>query len=95
MEFKKKVVKDSLERIGKIKMEIRAEIIPARQPFFYRNKGIFSLKRTRKGLKVGFFAKGTHNVVNIEDCPVLLIPINKIKEAIRKSIENKNVSCYN
>ncbi|MEK6545832.1 MAG: 23S rRNA (uracil(1939)-C(5))-methyltransferase RlmD, partial [Nitrospinota bacterium] len=53
------------------------------------------LKRTRKGLKVGFFAKGTHNVVNIEDCPVLLIPINKIKEAIRKSIENKNVSVYN
>lgn len=95
MEFKKKVVKDSLERIGKIKMEIRAEIIPARQPFFYRNKGIFSLKRTRKGLKVGFFAKGTHNVVDIEDCPVLLIPINKIKEAIRKSIENKNVSVYN
>src|SRR3990167_8260245 len=95
MEFKKKVVKDSLERIGKIKMEIRAEIIPARQPFFYRNKGIFSLKRTRKGLKVGFFAKGTHNVVDIKDCPVLLEPINKIKEAIRRSIENKNVSVYN
>src|SRR3989338_1860606 len=95
MEFKKKVVKDSLERIGKIKMEIRAEIIPARQPFFYRNKGIFSLKRTRKGLKVGFFAKGTHDVVDIKDCPVLLEPINKKKEAIRKSIENKNVSVYN
>src|SRR3990167_8331372 len=95
MEFKKKVVKDSLERIGKIKMEIRAEIIPARQPFFYRNKGIFSLKRTRKGLKVGFFAKGTHDVVEIKNCPVLLEPINKIKEAIRRSIENKNVSVYN
>jgi len=102
-EFKKKVVKDSLERIGKIKLEFDRfasltslpEIIPARQPFFYRNKGIFSLKRTRKGLKVGFFAKGTHNVVDIKDCPVLLEPINKIKEAIRRSIENKNVSVYN
>ncbi|HBA26102.1 MAG TPA: 23S rRNA (uracil(1939)-C(5))-methyltransferase RlmD [Nitrospinae bacterium] len=95
MEFKKKAVKDSLERIGKIKLEFKPEIIPARQPFFYRNKGIFSLKRTRKGLKVGFFAKGTHNVVDIKDCPVLLEPINKIKEAIRRSIENKNVSVYN
>src|SRR3972149_386066 len=95
MEFKKKAVKDSLERIGKIKLEFKPEIIPARQPFFYRNKGIFSLKRTRKGLKVGFFAKGTHNVVDIKNCPVLLEPINKIKEAIRRSIENKNVSVYN
>ncbi len=95
MEFKRKVVKDSLERIGKIKLEFEPETIPARQPFFYRNKGIFSLKRTRKGLKVGFFAKGTHNVVDIKDCPILLEPINKIKEAIRMSIENKNVSVYN
>ncbi len=95
MEFKKKVVKDSFERIGKIKLPFEPETIPARQPFFYRNKGIFSLKRTRKGLKVGFFAKGTHTVVDIKDCPVLLEPINKIKEAIRRSIENKNVSVYN
>src|SRR3989338_3208612 len=107
MEFKKKVVKDSFERIGKIKLEFDRfpftplrvttghETIPARQPFFYRNKGIFSLKRTRKGLKVGFFAKGTHNVVDIKDCPILLEPINKVKEAIRRSIENKNVSVYN
>ncbi|OGW02259.1 MAG: 23S rRNA (uracil-5-)-methyltransferase RumA [Nitrospinae bacterium RIFCSPLOWO2_02_39_17] len=95
MEFKKKAVKDSLERIGKIKLEFESEIIPARQPFFYRNKGIFHFKRTRKGLKVGFFAKGTHNVVDIKNCPVLLEPINKIKEAIRRSIENKNVSVYN
>src|SRR3989338_3610698 len=103
MEFKKKVVKDSLERIGKIKLEFDRftslttgpEIIPARQPFFYRNKGIFHFKRTRKGLKVGFFAKGTHNVVDIKDCPILLEPINKVKEAIRRSIENKNVSVYN
>ena len=95
MEFKKKAVKDSLERIGKIKLEFESEIIPARQPFFYRNKGIFHFKRTRKGLKVGFFAKGTHNVVDIKNCPVLLEPINKIKEAIRRSMENKNVSVYN
>ncbi|MBI5748853.1 MAG: 23S rRNA (uracil(1939)-C(5))-methyltransferase RlmD [Nitrospinae bacterium] len=103
MVFKKKVVKDSLERIGKIKLEFDGftslttghEIIPARQPFFYRNKGIFHFKRTRKGLKAGFFAKGTHNVVDIKDCPVLLEPINKVKETIRRSIENKNVSIYN
>jgi 23S rRNA (uracil1939-C5)-methyltransferase len=95
MNFKRRVVKDSLERIGKIKIAFEPEIIPARQPFFYRNKGIFHFKRTREGLRVGFFAKGTHSVVDIKNCPVLLKPINDIKEAIRKGIEKNNISVYN
>ncbi|MBI4379236.1 MAG: 23S rRNA (uracil(1939)-C(5))-methyltransferase RlmD [Nitrospinae bacterium] len=95
MGFKKTVVKDNLERIGKIKLDFEPEIIPAREPFFYRNKGIFSFKRTRKGLKVGFFAKGTHSVVDIRECPILLKPINEVKEAIRLIIEKNNIAIYN
>jgi 23S rRNA (uracil1939-C5)-methyltransferase len=95
IEFKKTVVKDNLERIGKIKLNFEPEIIPAREPFFYRNKGIFSFKRTRKGLKVGFFAQETHRVVDIRECPILLKPINEVKEAIRLIIENNNIAIYN
>ena len=94
-EFKIGVVKDSLERIGKLKIIKEPLLIPAASPTHYRNKGIFPISHKGGRIKIGFYARGSHDIVDFRDCPVMIEPINQIKEAVRLIIEKHNPSIYN
>jgi 23S rRNA (uracil1939-C5)-methyltransferase len=43
---------------------------------------------------IGFYARGSHNLVDIQICPVMFDPINQIKEDIRQVIEKHHLSIY-
>lgn len=67
IEWKQKILKDTLERIGRLK-DIAFDAPQASSgPYHYRTRARFQVK----GKSWGFFGHGSHAVVDIDSCPVL------------------------
>lgn len=70
LEAKRSVIADCLRRIGRV-AEPRVEpVIPSPSPWRYRNKVQvpFGLRGGR--ITAGFYAPGSHDIVDFDDCPV-------------------------
>ncbi len=109
LQFKQQQVVDALERIGKIDASNTADILPADQTEFYRNKleYAFSNKRwlsheeiasgkniDRNG--VGFHVPGRFDrVVNLDKCYLQAEPSNKLRDVVKAFAKDKNLSYYN
>ena len=74
--LKQQVVEEQLSRIPGIDLSLLKNIIPADNPFFYRNNIQFSI--TEEGL-LGFQASGTNQIIPIDVC---YLPEEQIKEAL-------------
>ena len=81
LEWKKSRVENAIRRIGKIDKNVEP-IVENKNPFRYRN--IVQLK-VQDG-KIGYFKKGTHEVLDIDDCK---IAPEEIKDVI-KILKNWN-----
>lgn len=88
MEYKQKMVKDLLERIGKLgNIEVQPTF-PASYHFGYRNKAQFPLAEESTGQIIsGFYQKGSHIVVPHDDCQIQHPLINRI---MKKTLEILN-----
>jgi len=78
--FKKEIVEENLQKIGKIKKPNIEKVIPSPSPWFYRNRAQLKVKNG----KVGFFEKGTHKIVDIEKCFLLKKEIHDIMPKLKK-----------
>jgi 23S rRNA (uracil1939-C5)-methyltransferase len=82
--FKRDILEENLQKIGKIKRPNIEEVIPSSSPWYYRNRAQLKVKNG----KVGFFAKGSHNVVDIDKCYLLKEDIHdvmpKLKELLKE-----------
>ena len=81
LEWKKSRVENAIRRIGKIDKKVE-QIVENKNPFRYRN--IVQLK-VQDG-KIGYFKKGTHEVLDIDDCK---IAPEEIKDVV-KILKNWN-----
>ena len=84
VEAKRLIVEENLQKIGKIKKPNIDEVVPSPSPWNYRNRAQIKVKAGR----VGFFAKNSHFVVDVERCPLLKEDIEdifpKLKELLRE-----------
>ncbi len=65
LELKTKRVKDAFERIGKLKTFSVATCVASPKPLYYRNKIQLPVDRN---LKMGLYAKRSHDIVPIKTC---------------------------
>lgn len=65
---KTKIVRDNITRLAKLDAGLVRDILGAIHPFAYRNKVQFPVGKGEKGLIIGFYAPGTHNIVPAEQC---------------------------
>lgn len=79
LNLKRKRVVDAFERIGKLKNFSVAPVEPSPKPLYYRNKVQLPVD---KNLKVGLYAKRSHDIVPIEICYIQSDAGNKILEDI-------------
>lgn len=100
LKMKSEHVADCLKRIGKI--DIKPLPIVQTKLLRYRNNAKYPLEKTKDGLKIGFYGRRSHRVINCRDC--LLQPecfetiinifekwINKYKISIYDERENKGL----
>lgn len=68
---KKKLLEDTLTRIGRLKDLPEIEVRTA-EPWGYRNRAQFQPGEDRKGRFWGFFAPGSRKALRLAECPVLV-----------------------
>lgn len=79
------IIRDCLQRIGKISYDGEIDVIASPHEFGYRSRARWHLDRTKK--TVGYFRRDSHEVVNIGSCPILTPGLQSTLEYIRESMD--------
>jgi 23S rRNA (uracil1939-C5)-methyltransferase len=70
-DWKQRLVEESLRRLAGFTGPVEP-LARAPQPLGYRNRAILPLERDRQGrLRAGYYRRGSHQIVNLNHCPVL------------------------
>ena len=86
LKFKQKQIQDLLKKAHLDEIEV-AETIGMKDPFHYRNKAQVPVRGTKGDLKTGFFKRGSHNFLPLEN---FLIQDERIDEILKEVIKVLN-----
>jgi 23S rRNA (uracil1939-C5)-methyltransferase len=79
-ELKKEILKDILVRLGKLKEIPSITALPSPAPYDYRTR----VQLKVKGAKLGYYQEKSHQLVDIERCPIAHPLVNEIIPLLRK-----------
>lgn len=68
LRHKETQIKNCFKKIANIDVEVSGAVKSSE--FNYRNKLQLPVQETEKGTAIGFYAEGSHRVIEIEDCPI-------------------------
>jgi len=88
LEAKRQRVVDAMQRIGKIKCEI-APCLPSPSPLAYRNKIQLPAKIEGGKLSFGLYARGSHDLVEVDACPIHCALGEEISKSLRNLLKNE------
>ena len=72
LKYKVEAVRETLKRLGGIETPAKVTVVPGR-PWGYRLRAQLHLQDTdERGLEAGYFARGSHDLVPVASCPVLV-----------------------
>lgn len=92
---KHNLVVQALERIGGFTSPPVAPILTPNSSLAYRNKTTYPLKRSATGqVQAGYYQKGTHQLINLNQCPVQDSRLNPLLAEIKQDIEKMGWSIY-
>ena len=94
LELKRKLVEDSLKRIGRINDAVVHPVIGMDDPWGYRNKAVYQVNRVDGKVELGFFAESTHTHVPTTDCLLLDGQIRDIAPLIEGMLNKYRVTPY-
>ena len=81
LEIKAAQVEQTLRRVGRLKDVPMRPMVPAPEPFAYRNR----IRVHTSGRAAGFFAQDGHTLVDIEQCAIAAPSVNKALRELRSS----------
>jgi len=91
LELKKNIVKNNLERIGKINDVIVKDTIGMDYPYRYRNKGEF---KVGKNYEIGYFKRGTHEIYPVEKSIIQKETVDIVIKLIKEYMKKYKVDGY-
>ena len=95
LEFKKRIVEDSLLRIGDLNDIAVDGTLGMKDPFYYRNKMSLPVGKDKEGrVASGFFRSRSHEFVPIKNCCVGDESFNKVMDVVTAFMNTYNISPY-
>ncbi|CAN1210276.1 23S rRNA (uracil(1939)-C(5))-methyltransferase RlmD [Tumidithrix helvetica PCC 7403] len=99
LQIKQNQVAQALQRIGKFEPEAIATwmdpIIGAPSDLHYRNKVTYPLDKTQEGkVRAGYYQKGSHKLVNLNQCPVQDRRLDLFLENVKLDIQKQGWLIY-
>jgi len=85
LEAKVGIIKDCLSRIGKINYQDEIAIIGSPKPYEYRARAQWRVDV--RGKKIGYFKGGSHDVLDVKSCPILVPEMQSLLTELRETIE--------
>ncbi len=82
---KVEIIKDSLHRIGKIDPASDIPIVPSPKPLGYRTRAQWHLDTRNR--RIGYFKRGTHQVIDIDHCPILDPVLDETLAELRSDLD--------
>lgn len=92
---KQQRVSDAIERIGGLQGVTVHSTIGMNEPWRYRNKVQYPVGMSGRVVTLGFYRKGTHQIVPMSDCLLQPVITNKISRRIKELAEKYRVPIYN
>lgn len=97
LEYKHDKVINCLERIGKFDLsniDVKP-IIGMENPYYYRNKVQLPVGKDKEGqIVMGFYARRTHSIINMEECYIQSEVNSQIFEIVREFLKKYKISIY-
>lgn len=94
LELKTNEVKQVINRIGKLENVVVYDTIGMDNPYRYRNKAQFPIKKDENGINIGFYKKKSHEVIDTQKCIIQDDINDKIIKILRKYLQENNISIY-
>ena len=95
LKAKEQRVKDAIERIAKLDIPVKP-IVSTGEVSRYRNKAMIPAGVDKDGnLKLGFYSRHSHRIVESEDCKLQPLCFLKATEILRSFLISYNISIYN
>ncbi|HIK24555.1 MAG TPA: 23S rRNA (uracil(1939)-C(5))-methyltransferase RlmD, partial [Thermosynechococcus sp. M46_R2017_013] len=84
---KEQLVKEAIARIGHLQPQTFLPILAAPSPFGYRNKVTYPLGRRHGRVVAGYYQKGSHRLVNLNQCPVQDPRLNPLLAGLKQALQ--------
>lgn len=94
LEIKRKLIEESLVRIGRVNNTVVKPVVGMTDPWGYRNKAQFQVNEVGGRIKLGFFEEGSHELVPTTDCLLLDRQVRDIASMIEGMLNKYRVSPY-
>ncbi len=85
LEAKAGIVRDCLQRIGKIEFDADIPVIASPNQFEYRSRARWHLDRSKR--KFGYYRRDSNDVVDVEQCPILTPGMQSTLDYLRLSVD--------
>lgn len=92
--MKRQRVIDAIERIAGLRGVMVHPVLGMAKPWRYRNKIQYPLGIENVSVVMGFYRKGTHRIVPLEDCLLQPTVTNQIARFVKELVEKYHVSVY-
>lgn len=79
------IVKDCLARIGKINYEGEIGVVGSPRDYGYRARAAWHLDTKKR--KLGYFKRNSHEIIDVEECPILTGDLQKTLTDLRENVE--------
>lgn len=79
------MIRDCLSRIGKIKLEKDIYVVPSPKEFGYRARAQWHVDT--RAHKIGYFQRNSHNLIDVEICPILTGEMQSTLTELRETVE--------
>ena len=82
---KVEIIRDCLQRLGKIDIEGDIRVVPSPKQLEYRSRAKWNVDREAR--KIGYFKRYSHDVVDVEVCPILTPSLQAELTRLRSEID--------
>ncbi|MDY0189813.1 MAG: 23S rRNA (uracil(1939)-C(5))-methyltransferase RlmD [Desulfuromonas sp.] len=95
LKYKEQLITTELRTYSSLNQLKPYPVIAAPHTFGYRTTAKLAIAKNRGKASIGLYRRGTHDVVDIGNCPQQHPLINKVIQALREEIEKQDVYVYN